>query len=116
LAADADVIFEQFRPGVVDRLEIGYDDVRQVNEDIIYCSLSGYGQDGPYSDRVGHDINYVGVAGLLRDTVSKDGTFLAVPAYQIGDKVGGMFSAFTIVSALLDRGRPATVASTSTSR
>jgi crotonobetainyl-CoA:carnitine CoA-transferase CaiB-like acyl-CoA transferase len=103
LAADADVVFEQFRPGVVDRLGIGYDDVREVNEDIIYCSLSGYGQDGPYSDRVGHDVNYVGVGGLLRDTVSKDGTFPAIPAYQIGDKVGGMFSAFMIVSALLDR-------------
>ena len=103
LAAEADVIFEQFRPGVVDRLGIGYEDVREVNEEIVYCSLSGYGQDGPYSDRVGHDINYVGLAGLLRDTVSKDGEYPAVPAYQIGDKVGGMFCAFAIVSALLDR-------------
>lgn len=103
LVADADVVFEQFRPGVVDRLGIGYDDLREVNEEIVYCSLSGYGQDGPYSDRVGHDINYVGLAGLLGETVSKDGTFPAVPAYQIGDKVGGMFSAFMIVSALLDR-------------
>jgi hypothetical protein len=103
LAAEADVVYEQFRPGVVDRLGVGYDDVRVVNEEIVYCSLSGYGQDGPYSDRVGHDINYVGVAGLLRDTVSKDGEFPAVPAYQIGDKVGGMFCAFAIVPALLDR-------------
>lgn len=103
LAAEADVIFEQFRPGVVDRLEIGYEDVREVNDEIVYCSLSGYGQDGPYSDRVGHDLNYVGLSGLVRDTVSNDGTFPAVPAYQIGDKAGGMFSAFVIVSALLDR-------------
>jgi crotonobetainyl-CoA:carnitine CoA-transferase CaiB-like acyl-CoA transferase len=103
LAAEADVVFEQFRPGVVDRLGIGYEDVRKINEDIVYCSLSGYGQDGPYSDRVGHDINYVGVSGLLGETVSKDGTFPAVPAYQIADKAGGMFSAFMIVSALLDR-------------
>jgi len=103
LAAEADVVFEQFRPGVVDRLGIGYEDVREVNEGIVYCLLSGYGQDGPYSDRVGHDINYVGIAGLLRDTVSKDGSVPTVPAYQIADKVGGMFCAFTIVSALLDR-------------
>ena len=103
LAAEADVVFEQFRPGVVDRLGIGYEDVREVNQEIVYCSLSGYGQDGPYSDRVGHDINYVGLSGLLGETVSKDGTFPAVPAYQIGDKAGGMFSAFMIVSALLDR-------------
>ncbi|MCQ4333770.1 CoA transferase [Natronomonas sp. F2-12] len=103
LAAEADAVFEQFRPGVVDRLGIGYEDVRAVNEEIVYCSLSGYGQDGPYGDRVGHDLNYVGVAGLLGETVSKDGTFPAIPAYQIGDKAGGLFSAFIIVSALLDR-------------
>lgn len=103
LAADADAIFEQFRPGVVDRLGVGYDDVREVNDDIVYCSLSGYGQDGPYSDRVGHDVNYAGVAGLLHETVSKDGSYPAIPAYQIGDKVGGLFCAFSIVSALLDR-------------
>ncbi|MFC7157160.1 CaiB/BaiF CoA transferase family protein [Halomarina halobia] len=103
LAAEADVVFEQFRPGVVDRLGVGYEDVREVNEDIVYCSLSGYGQDGPYSDRVGHDVNYVGLAGLLRETVSKDGRFPALPSYQIADTVGGLFSAFAIVSALLDR-------------
>lgn len=103
LAADADVVFEQFRPGVVDRLGIGYKHVKKVNDEIVYCSLSGYGQDGPYSDRVGHDINYVGLSGLMDETVSKDGTFPAIPAYQIGDKAGGMFSAFMIVAALLDR-------------
>ena len=103
LAADADVVFEQFRPGVVDRLGIGYEDVKKINDEIVYCSLSGYGQDGPYSDRVGHDINYVGLSGLMNETVSKDGTFPAIPAYQIGDKAGGMFSAFMIVAALLDR-------------
>lgn len=103
LAEDADVIFEQFRPGVVDRLGIGYDDVREVNDDIVYCSLSGYGQTGPYSDRVGHDLNYVGLTGLLHETVSRDGSMPAIPAFQIGDKVGGMFSAFLIASALLDR-------------
>ncbi len=103
LVAEADVVFEQFRPGVVDRLGIGYKDLKEVNDEIVYCSLSGYGQDGPYRDRVGHDINYVGLSGLLGETVSKDGTFPAVPAYQIGDKAGGMFSAFMIVSALLNR-------------
>jgi crotonobetainyl-CoA:carnitine CoA-transferase CaiB-like acyl-CoA transferase len=103
LATKADVIFEQFRPGVVDRLGIGYEDIREENEDIVYVSLTGYGQDGPYGDRVGHDLNYAGVAGLLSETVSKDGEFPAIPSYPIGDMVGGMFSSLMIVSALLSR-------------
>lgn len=103
LAAEADAIYEQFRPGVVDRLGIGYEDVTAVNEDVVYCSLTGYGQDGPYSDRPGHDVNYAGVAGLLAETVSKDGEFPAIPAYPVADMVGGMFSAFMIVSGLLNR-------------
>ena len=73
LARTADVVVESFRPGVVDRLGIGYDDVRKVNEDIVYCSITGYGQDGPYVSRSGHDLNYIGVAGLLGLTGESDG-------------------------------------------
>ena len=61
----ADVLIEQFRPGVMDRLGVGYEDLRKVNPRIIYCSLTGYGQDGPYSDLAGHDLNYIGIAGVL---------------------------------------------------
>jgi len=103
LAADADVIFEQFRPGVVDRLGIGYDAVSEVNEDIVYASLSGYGQDGPYRNRVGHDINYAAIAGLLDKTKSKDSDMPAQPGYPIGDMGGGLLAAFAIISGLLER-------------
>lgn len=103
LAAEADVVFEQFRPGVVDRLGVDYDSVRAVNEEIVYCSLSGYGNSGPYRERAGHDLNYVGVAGLLDVTRNGEADAPRVPGYQIGDLGGGLFAAFSIVSALLSR-------------
>ena len=65
LAAAADVVIESFRPGVVDRLGIGYEAVRAVNERIVYCSTSGYGQTGPYAKWAGHDLNYLAVGGYL---------------------------------------------------
>ncbi|MBI3460294.1 CoA transferase, partial [Candidatus Acetothermia bacterium] len=68
LAEHTDVVFESFRPGVVQRLGIDYESVKKVQAKIIYCSLSGYGQEGPYRERVGHDVNYIGVAGLLNLT------------------------------------------------
>ena len=65
LAKDADVVVEGFRPGTVKRLGVDYERVRETNPRIIYCSVSGYGQDGPYSDMAGHDINYISLAGVL---------------------------------------------------
>jgi len=65
LAETADVIIESFRPGVMDRLGLGYEEIKQVNERIIYCSVSGYGQDSPYRDLSGHDANYAGMGGAL---------------------------------------------------
>jgi alpha-methylacyl-CoA racemase len=65
LAASADVIVEGFRPGVVDKLGIGYQAVAAINPRIVYCAITGYGQDGPYRDRAGHDLNYLGYSGLL---------------------------------------------------
>jgi crotonobetainyl-CoA:carnitine CoA-transferase CaiB-like acyl-CoA transferase len=103
LAAEADAVFEQFRPGVVDRLGVCYEDIREVNEDIIYCSLSGYGQDGPYRNRVGHDINYAAIAGLLDKTKSRDGEFPAQPGYPVGDMGGGLVVALSIIIGLLQR-------------
>ncbi len=103
LATTADVVVEQFRPGVVDRLGIGYEDVREFNPEIVYCSLSGYGQNGPYSDRVGHDLNYVGLAGLLDMTRESDTEAPRIPGYQVADIGGGLFGALAIVSAVLSR-------------
>lgn len=103
LVKDADVIFEQFRPGVVEKLGVDYETIREYNDDIVYCSLSGYGQTGPYAGRVGHDLNYVGVAGLLDMTREDETMAPQIPGYQIGDLGGGLFSAFSILGALLSR-------------
>src|SRR5574343_1301882 len=88
LAETADVIVESFRPGVVDRLGIGYDTVRAINPRIAYCSISGYGQDGPYRDLAGHDINYLGYAGVL-EQIGLEGSQPVIPNFQIADLLGG---------------------------
>ncbi len=103
LAESADVVFEQFRPGVVDRLGVDYESVRARNETVVYCSLSGFGQTGPHADRVGHDLNYVGMAGLLDLTRTDEDSPPEIPGYPIGDMAGGLFAAFSIVGALLSR-------------
>jgi crotonobetainyl-CoA:carnitine CoA-transferase CaiB-like acyl-CoA transferase len=101
LARGAEVIVESFRPGVVDRLGVGYDAVRAVNPAIVYCSITGHGQDGPLRDAPGHDINYVGRAGILDICGPKDG-LPAVPGVQVADLgTGGLFSAAGILAALL---------------
>lgn len=88
LAATADVIVESFRPGVVDKLGIGYQAVRALNPKVTYCSISGYGQDGPYKDLAGHDINYLGYAGVL-EQIGLEGSQPAIPNFQIADLLGG---------------------------
>src|SRR5690242_16842555 len=65
LVKQVDVILESFRPGVLERLGLGYESLKEINPGLIYCAISGYGQDGPYKNRAGHDLNYVGYAGLL---------------------------------------------------
>lgn len=100
LAAEADVIVEGFRPGVVHRLGVDYDTVKGFNEGIIYCSITGYGQDGPYRDLVGHDLNYLAHGGLLGILKSP---FL-IPGNIVGDLVsGGMQAVIGILAALLSR-------------
>ncbi len=104
---DADAVVEGFRPGVADRLGVGYDDVRKRNEDIVYCSLSGYGQEGEAADEAGHDLNYAAYAGLLDMTRTGDGGEAAIPGFPVGDMAGGVFAALSVVSALLGRERGA---------
>jgi crotonobetainyl-CoA:carnitine CoA-transferase CaiB-like acyl-CoA transferase len=103
LVADADVVIEQFRPGVVERLGVDYETVREYNPDVVYCSLTGYGQNGPLADAAGHDLNYVGLAGMLDQTREDEDTAPPVPGYQVGDMAGGLFAAMAVVSALLSR-------------
>ena len=100
LAQRADVIVESFRPGVVDKLGVGYAAVAARNPRIVYCSITGYGQTGPYRDRAGHDINYLGYAGVLDQTGTSDGP-PALSNLQVADLLGGAMNASTAVLATL---------------
>lgn len=105
LLADADVVVEQFRPGVIDRLGFGYETLKKINPRIIMCSISGYGQDGPMSQVAGHDINYLSLTGIL-DLIGTDKGDIAIPAIQIADVGGGaQWAAFSIMAALYARER-----------
>lgn len=99
LAGWADVLVEQFRPGVMERLGLGYDTICEVNPSLVYCSITGYGQDGPYRNVAGHDINYLGYAGVLGLTGKADGPPV-ISGVQIADLgAGGMFGALSILTA-----------------
>ncbi len=105
LADTADVVLEGFRPGVVKRLGVDYDTLKERNPRIVYCSLSGYGQTGPYSQLVGHDINYISVGGALGMIGWPDAP-PAIPMNVIADFAGGgMHAAYGILAALLARER-----------
>jgi len=105
LIHNADVLMEGFRPGVTKRLGIDYEAVKKVNPRIIYCSITGYGQDGPYRDVAGHDVNYLSLAGILDIIGEKDRT-PCIPGIQIADLVGGgMNSAIGILLAIVARER-----------
>ncbi len=104
LAARTDVVLEGFRPGVTTRLGIDYDAVRTINPRAIYCSISGYGQDGPYRTRVGHDLNYLAQAGVL-EFMGEAGRAPIVPGVQIADVGGGaLMAVIGILSAVIARG------------
>ena len=81
-----DVIIEGFRPGVMKKLGLGYEDLKEVNSDVIYCSITGYGQDGPSKDRAGHDINYIALSGLASYGGDRKPSLSAM---QIADIAGG---------------------------
>ncbi|MGA3683095.1 CaiB/BaiF CoA transferase family protein [Pseudomonas graminis] len=88
LVADYDIVLEQFRPGVMDRLGIGYEALKAINPRLIYVAITGYGQTGPYRNRAGHDINYMAVAGLASHTGRQDGGPLPL-GVQVADVAGG---------------------------
>jgi len=103
LVETADVLLESFRPGVMDRLGLGWETLRGINPRLIYCAVTGYGQDGPYRDLVGHDINYMGYAGALSVTGPRGGAPLT-PGVQVADLGGGaLLAAFAIAAALFQR-------------
>ncbi|MDE0495187.1 MAG: CaiB/BaiF CoA-transferase family protein [Acidimicrobiaceae bacterium] len=106
LARGSDVVVESFRPGVVDRLGIGHEAVRAVNERIVYCSTSGYGQTGPRRDWAGHDLNYLAVSGYLHCSGRDGDGAPALPGATVADiAAGGMHAALAIMAALLRRER-----------
>jgi len=104
LVADADVVIEGFRPGVVQRLGVDYESVQAANPGIVYCSLTGYGQTGPLRDRAGHDVNYLGRAGVLDIMGYKDRP-PAIPGIQVADIAGAINGAVGILLALFSRER-----------
>ena len=85
LVRDADVLLESFRPGVLDRLGVGYERLREENPRLVYCAITGYGQDGPARDRAGHDLNYLGLNGILGLTGEADG-----PPVQAGGQIADL--------------------------
>jgi alpha-methylacyl-CoA racemase len=105
LVESYDVVLDGFRPGVLDRLGVGYERMREANPGIVFCAITGYGQDGPYTQRAGHDMNYLGLVGLLGLTGGKDG-----PPVQSGGQIadlggGALMAAFGVMAALHERRR-----------
>jgi crotonobetainyl-CoA:carnitine CoA-transferase CaiB-like acyl-CoA transferase len=101
LATKADVFLESFRPGTTKKLGCDFESLRKSNRQIVYCSLTGFGQTGPYKDLPGHDINVTALSGFL----SLNGAQPTVPSLQVGDLAGGMLAALTITTALFARYR-----------
>src|SRR6266581_411782 len=116
LAKGAEILVEGFRPGVMAKLGAGYNDLAAVNPRLVYCSITSYGQDGPYADRAGHDINYIGYAGVGDQIGTEEAP--VVPNFQIADLLGGALTpVMGILAALIDarssgRGRYVDVAMT----
>ena len=105
MAESADVLVESFRPGVLDKLGVGYDVLSKANPALVYCPITGYGQDGPNRDRAGHDMNYLGLNGILGLTGEAGG-----PPIQSGAQIadlggGGLMAAVGILAALQEARR-----------
>jgi crotonobetainyl-CoA:carnitine CoA-transferase CaiB-like acyl-CoA transferase len=104
LAEAADALVESFRPGVMDRMGVGHETLAEANTRLVYAAITGYGQDGPYRDRAGHDIDYIGYVGVLDATGTPDGPPI-LPSVQVGDFGGGMAAAVGISAALAETAR-----------
>ncbi|MFN2361239.1 MAG: CaiB/BaiF CoA transferase family protein [Marinobacter sp.] len=103
LVKDYDIVIEQFRPGVMDRLGIGYDTLKAINPNLIYCAITGYGQTGPYKDRAGHDINYLSLAGVSSHCGRKESGPPPL-GIQVADVAGGSHHAVMgILAAVIHR-------------
>lgn len=103
LVKDYDIVVEQFRPGVMSRLGVGYDTLKEINPGLIYCAITGYGQDGPYRDRAGHDMNYLSIAGMTGYNGRRD-SGPAPMAFQVADVAGGSCHAvMAILAAVIHR-------------
>jgi crotonobetainyl-CoA:carnitine CoA-transferase CaiB-like acyl-CoA transferase len=100
MAREADALVEGFRPGVMDKLGLGWSVLHAANPKLVMCAISGYGQTGPWSHRAGHDINYVAMAGVLEQIATIDGD-VVVPNFQIGDLLGGTQAAVAGLLAAL---------------
>jgi alpha-methylacyl-CoA racemase len=98
LATEADLVVEQFRPGVMDRLGLGHDEIRSRNQRVVYCSITGYGPTGPLAQRAGRDLNYLAESGLLSVVTDRDGA-PSLPVSVLADIVGGTYPA--VVNILL---------------
>jgi len=105
LVRDADIVLEGFRPGVMDRLGLGFEQLQKINPRLIYCAISGYGQDGPYRLAPGHDLNYMAIAGTLQLFGTAGGGPI-VPGLSVADVGGGSLMAVAgILAAVIARGR-----------
>ncbi len=104
LARQADLVVEGFRPGVMDRLGLGYEALKKENPLLVYCAITVFGQDGPYRDRPGHDVNYISIAGVLGNNGASDGPPV-IPGVQIADLGGAVMALVGMLMALLGRER-----------
>lgn len=99
-----DVVLENFRPGVMKRLGLDHPALKKINKKIVYCSISGYGQESSWCDRPGHDLNFVAEAGILSLTRDENGRPV-LPGILISDYMSGLYAALSVVSALFNKQR-----------
>src|SRR5262245_17725491 len=104
LVSTADAVVENFRPGVMDRLSLGYETLRAVKSDLIYCAISGFGRDGPLKDNPAYDQIVQGISGVMSVTGDKESALLRV-GFPVADTIGGITAAFAMAAALFRRGR-----------
>jgi crotonobetainyl-CoA:carnitine CoA-transferase CaiB-like acyl-CoA transferase len=102
LVKEYDIVVEQFRPGVMSRLGIGYEELKAINPKLIYCAITGYGQNGVYKNRAGHDLNYLAIAGIMDYTGRREAGPLPLPI-QAADITGGLYAVSGILAAVIHR-------------